>query len=62
MVKKFFLEELPFFFTVPLIQDLFVKQSLQANQEATELLENMRKSKDEVHLQMQKLQVNRRWT
>ncbi|XP_067033704.1 citron rho-interacting kinase-like [Acropora muricata] len=31
-------------------------KSLQANQEATELLENMRKSKDEVHLQMQKLQ------
>ena len=62
MVKKFFLEEMAFFFTVPLIQDLFVKQSLQANQEATELLENMRKSKDEVHLQMQKLQVNRRWT
>lgn len=61
MVKKFFLEELASF-TVPLIQDLFVKQSLQANQEATELLENMRKSRDEVHSQMQKLQVNRRWT
>ena len=62
MVKKFFSRGNGFFFTVPLIQDLFVKQSLQANQEATELLENMRKSKDEVHLQMQKLQVNRRWT
>ena len=61
MVKKFFLEELPFFYCATDTRFVF-KQSLQANQEATELLENMRKSKDEVHLQMQKLQVNRRST
>ena len=37
---------------------LFVaQQSLQSNQEATELLENVRKSKGELQTQLEKLQV-----
>jgi len=36
---------------------LFVSQSLQANQEATELLEGARKSKEEMQTQIEKLQV-----
>lgn len=36
---------------------LVVSQSLQANQEATELLEAARKSKEEMQTQIEKLQV-----
>ena len=36
---------------------VFGFQSLQSNQEATELLENVRKSKEQLQTQLEKLQV-----